>query len=866
MSAITTRGAALSAILVSSALLISTPGARAAERLSASFSSEASPEATLSTDAREISTPEPSGLREAPTASMTAQALEVVGDANGDGGFDGADADLVASLLAHSEGAPIGPSSRSNVAEPCDGFVGASDLSLLRRAARGGKRDRLVESACHGVLIGDSVPAGSPPPYTRTPEPVPTLDDRFLEVANLVPAFGGFYVNANDEIQVVLTHTDAPTFNAAIEAILTVFGPEALPSDIFTPVPGHFGFQELHKHRVAARDLMGAGEVLMLDTDERRNRVTVGVAGELEAKQVGAALAAKGVPDGMIHFRIIERPKPTDSVIPALRSKKRGLRGGLQIGSSTNICTLGFIARRQGQIGFVTNSHCTATPGGINSNPYGQPDENDPVASELVDTNFFTSATNSDCPSGCTCANADASFWLLDPGVTARRGLIARDHHLQPYFDSSQVVSEGAFSFCGETLWTIGRSSGQDHGSVISTCADVTSDWGSVQNAPDDEIHFLCQYEVDVETSGGDSGSPVFKNAGSYLHEVELRGVTWGGSDTVWLSPMGQIETELGSLTTTYGNEPPQIEITNPTNGGTIPGGAFQTLTLEAEFFDLENGPGGPNGECGFGTCEVDWISNGPQGTSIVSSGQASLTVTLSGTGSKQITAVARDGEGATSSHTIDVTTEDAAAILWIEWPTPGSVLYTGIDYMFEGDSFDPDTYGPISCGDLWWFGQEWMEFPFGCTPLVSYDNPFTETLGLFGPPGTTGSPSVTFQVIDAPADAPPVVQIIHPVKQFMDPGSQSLIGMVQEPNGQAVTVEWRLLAGPGWLAGGVSSIALGDGNPFGNYTAVILQDADSLIPFQCGGNTVTLELRATDSDGHVGTDTREVTVAYPPC
>jgi hypothetical protein len=59
----------------------------------------------------------------------------------------------------------------------------------------------------------------------------------------------------------------------------------------------------------------------------------------------------------------------------------------------------------------------------------------------------------------------------------------------------------------------------------------------------------LCQTFVSAGVGGGDSGSPVFSGTSS----VTLVGILWGGnsSGTQFVySPIGNIEQELGALTT----------------------------------------------------------------------------------------------------------------------------------------------------------------------------------------------------------------------------------------------------------------------------------------------------------------------------
>jgi hypothetical protein len=65
----------------------------------------------------------------------------------------------------------------------------------------------------------------------------------------------------------------------------------------------------------------------------------------------------------------------------------------------------------------------------------------------------------------------------------------------------------------------------------------------------------LCQTWVSAGAGPGDSGSPVFRRQGTGSH-VTLLGILWGGStlpdgsSLYFFSPIANIETELGSLTT----------------------------------------------------------------------------------------------------------------------------------------------------------------------------------------------------------------------------------------------------------------------------------------------------------------------------
>ena len=95
----------------------------------------------------------------------------------------------------------------------------------------------------------------------------------------------------------------------------------------------------------------------------------------------------------------------------------------------------------------------------------------------------------------------------------------------------------------GQTVHKIGRTTGWTRGSVSNTCVNV--------NVNGTNITQLCQTLVSAGVGAGDSGSPVFRRVGTGSN-VTLVGILWGGSGSSLyvFSPISNIETELGALTT----------------------------------------------------------------------------------------------------------------------------------------------------------------------------------------------------------------------------------------------------------------------------------------------------------------------------
>jgi hypothetical protein len=84
------------------------------------------------------------------------------------------------------------------------------------------------------------------------------------------------------------------------------------------------------------------------------------------------------------------------------------MTGGLQIETSGKYCTLGFTALQSGTLGFVGNSHCTQTQGGVESTPAYQSVYPQLAGTELTDP-YYTSGGS--CPAGRICRHSDSAFF-----------------------------------------------------------------------------------------------------------------------------------------------------------------------------------------------------------------------------------------------------------------------------------------------------------------------------------------------------------------------------------------------------------------------------------------------------------------------
>jgi hypothetical protein len=306
--------------------------------------------------------------------------------------------------------------------------------------------------------------------------------------------------------------------------------------------------EALHQLLLPLFELAG---VVFTDADETSDRLVVGVLDRHVEGLVRARLRVLGVSSQSVD--VVE----TEPIlrVATLRDKVRPVVGGLQIGFSQFLCSLGFNAWRAGVEGYVTASHCSDRQGEVDGTLYYQPlnqmaDEF--IGTEIADPPFFRNLffLNADgCPLGRKCRYSDSNFSDGDDAVAFTLGGIART--TGPNNGSLEIAGEfviraqGA-AMVGQTGNKVGQTTGWTQGIVTRTCVNTGV---SASN-----IVLLCQDFVENTVqivNSGDSGSPVFRiNVGD---SVTLLGNLWGGNSSGTLfvySPIANIERELGALTT----------------------------------------------------------------------------------------------------------------------------------------------------------------------------------------------------------------------------------------------------------------------------------------------------------------------------
>jgi hypothetical protein len=380
-----------------------------------------------------------------------------------------------------------------------------------------------------------------PPPKVISKAAQQTLDDRFAEVASRDPAFGGMYVDEKRQTLIVYSKdTRQQAIRTLKGALDVVLGPERIPPLRMEVLPAQYNFAELKEWQERATvNILRIPGVVLVDVDDKSNRLTVGVE-TLELRgAIEAELTKARIPRSAVNLEVT----PAVKVETSLTDRHRPLVGGLQISFSGGICTQGFNAIRLGTAGFVTCSHCTATQGGVESTIFHQATMSgttNRVGVETADPAYFEFGW----PFALTrVRRSDAAFVQRDVGVDGNLGTIARPAAGGVAWngvDVFRIVSAGD-PLVGQTVTKVGRTTGLTQGVVNRTCANIAQSGTNIIE--------LCQSQAGYASGGGDSGSPIFRVTNSpATNDVSLGGIHWGSGGT--FSPLSSVErsSELGDL------------------------------------------------------------------------------------------------------------------------------------------------------------------------------------------------------------------------------------------------------------------------------------------------------------------------------
>jgi len=352
-----------------------------------------------------------------------------------------------------------------------------------------------------------------------------TPDDRFAELADRVPGFGGVYYDSEGRLNI---HLKYPQIFPAARPVITAFLGRGLKDfarlaklnyDVANARvrKGTYDFRELltwYKSKVVPVAARTQG-LTSSGIDDRANRIVLRVA---QASQVGAVqerVSVLGLPPNAIDVRVGAVATPESDT---LTTEIRPILGGASIEVWNTYpdsagCTLGFNLAPWvgGELDTtryaVTAGHCAKPRFTVYSGTeMYQPIRYANVAVEVVDPPTFTDTLTDRCPSGKQCRFSDAALFKYYSASTADQGRVALPGSGSIIYSSTVSISEIYTPILGSPVDMVGKSSGHTSGEIV----DICDDWP----LPNTNIVYICQVTADYGSTGGDSGSPIIEPLG----------------------------------------------------------------------------------------------------------------------------------------------------------------------------------------------------------------------------------------------------------------------------------------------------------------------------------------------------------------
>lgn len=425
-------------------------------------------------------------------------------------------------------------------------------------------------------------------------DPLRPGERRLRNLARQVPGFAGFYFDESGDLVVQLKDTrQGNSARAAVAAFVRTVGVErgrgGRPAPQVRVAQAKYAFTELNAWREAVRNsLFELDGVVMLDLDERANRLVVGLSQEGARAEAEGRLKSLSVPADLVQLKVVGEAKPVSARESAsaamttttgclqLEQTCRPMIGGFKTtyfrDGTEYRCTMGFAALVGGSPRVVNAAHCSEHEWSLDYTQYHQPEYNAYVGREVSDPRGWTC----DFLGTWKCRYSDAN--LVEPSVPVEVGFIGRPTGLgsrtilvpTPRF----VIASKRDAYVGERVHTVGILSGLHTGTVGATCVEykgkVYDSWGFPTNG---WHRVLCTDVADYNSVGGDSGGPVFLWDGS-SSTVTLVGTNYARNETwdhAFFNPMSGIFEDLGSMEVRApehrgGSTPP------PDDGGGGPG------------------------------------------------------------------------------------------------------------------------------------------------------------------------------------------------------------------------------------------------------------------------------------------------------
>lgn len=426
------------------------------------------------------------------------------------------------------------------------GMVGCSDQSELAGPARAPESPE-ASAAAPGLAAAQ---------LTRGPR---GIESEFLQIETRVPGFGGFYVDeAGDIVGYVTDLRRAPAARAAVAEMLARDPGRFRKRDGSEPAirlrRGDFSMSQLveWQTRILRSHSVRDG-ISLLDADEMRNRVRVGIRDESLIPEVERLADRLGIPRSALVF---ETRRGDLVALASLRDTFRPTGAGIQIDFTPSTpggeCTMGFNVRTgtsDPDRYFLTAGHCTGNYNGPTGRVVYQP-----VSSRVGVEAYNPAWSTQGCRPGANyCRQTDAALIRYDSHITSQNRVaetttigtgngwgnltVARWYSVGSTRDPAQ----------GSEVHKTGRTTGTTRGLVTGTCVNPGV-------AVPDYTEVFCSHEAQMAAAGGDSGSPVYQWFVPLTTTSRgVGGILWGGyipgpgeTARIYYSPISLLQADFG--------------------------------------------------------------------------------------------------------------------------------------------------------------------------------------------------------------------------------------------------------------------------------------------------------------------------------
>ena len=164
-----------------------------------------------------------------------------------------------------------------------------------------------------------SVSAGREGPLEQ--ETVESYDERLARVEERAPGFGGMFIGQDGRLAVYLL--DKSQLAAARSAIEIVFGAERLPAAGIRALRGQYTVSQLKRWAERATEILEVSGVTMVDLDEAKNRVAIGIEDNSWTRTVEQALVSLGIPRKAVVMAVTGQIRPLKPTQPESRPRGR---------------------------------------------------------------------------------------------------------------------------------------------------------------------------------------------------------------------------------------------------------------------------------------------------------------------------------------------------------------------------------------------------------------------------------------------------------------------------------------------------------------------------------------------------------------